>query len=233
MNKKIVVTGATKGIGRAIAERFAKEGFDLALCARNENDLERLKSEIGGKKSEILVYKCDVSNKEELKGFAAKVNNNFGAVDIFVNNAGIFLPGQVINEEEGNLETLIETNLYSAYHLSRMLLPKMLERKSGHIFNVCSVAGIHAYPNGGSYSISKFAMLGLSKALREELKPFNIRVTALIPGAVYTDSWAGAGLPESRFMKAEDIASAVWDIYNLSENTVVEEIVLRPMKGDI
>ena len=233
MNKKIVITGATKGIGRAIAEKFAAEGFDLALCARNEKDLGQLQSAIRNPKSEILVQPCDVSKKDELKSFTETITKQFGVVDVIINNAGIFLPGEVINEKDGTLETLIETNLYSAYHLTRMLLPKMMERKSGHIFNMCSVASIQAYPNGGSYSISKFALLGLSKALREELKDYRIKVTALIPGAVYTDSWAASGLPESRFMKPEDVAKTVWDIYNLSANTVVEEVLLRPLEGDI
>ena len=233
MNKKIVITGATKGIGKAIAEKFAKEGWDLALCARNENDLLSLQSEIQNTQSKILIQKCDVSKKEEVKAFAEKIGKEFGAVDILINNAGVFFPGQIINEEEGILEKLIETNLYSAYNMSRMLLPKMIEKKAGHIFNLCSVASLGAYSNGGSYSISKFALLGLSKALREELKEHSIKVTSLIPGATYTDSWSQSGLPESRFMKSEDIAKLVWDIYHLSECTVVEEILLRPILGDI
>ncbi len=233
MNKKIVITGATKGIGKAIAEKFAKEGWDLALCARNENDLLSLQSEIQNTQSKILIQKCDVSKKEEVKAFAEKIGKEFGAVDILINNAGVFFPGQIINEEEGILEKLIETNLYSAYNMSRMLLPKMIEKKAGHIFNLCSVASLGAYSNGGSYSISKFALLGLSKALREELKEHSIKVTSLIPGATYTDSWSQSGLPESRFMKSEDIAKLVWDIYHLSESTVVEEILLRPILGDI
>ncbi len=233
MNKKIVITGATKGIGRAIAEKFAREGWDLAVCSRNEEDLAVLNSKLETQNLKLITQRCDVSRKEELKSFAEKINIEFGAVDVIVNNAGVFLPGQVINEEDGTLEKLIETNLYSAYHLSRMLLPKMLEKKSGHIFNLCSVASIQAYPNGGSYSISKFALLGLSKALREELMVHRIKVTALIAGATYTDSWSQSNLPESRFMKSEDIAQTVWDLYHLSENTVIEEILLRPMLGDI
>ena len=233
MNKRIVITGATKGIGRAIAEKFASEGWDLALCARTEKDLAELNSKLQTANNKLLLSKCDVSKKEEVKAFAEKVNSEFGAADVIINNAGIFIPGQVINEDEGTLEKLIETNLYSAYHLSRMLLPKMIVKKAGHIFNLCSVASIQAYPNGGSYSISKFALLGLSKALREELKEHHIKVTALIAGATYTDSWKGSDLPKSRFMKPEDVAKSVWDIYNLSENTVVEEILLRPMLGDI
>jgi len=233
MNKKIVITGATKGIGRAIAEKFAKEGWDLAICARSEEDLLALKFALVDSHAKILAVKCDVSKKAEVKAFADKINSEFGAVDIIVNNAGVFLPGQVINEADGTLETLIETNLYSAYHLSRMLLPKMIEKNTGHIFNLCSVASIQAYPNGGSYSISKFALLGLSKALREELKQHAIKVTALIAGATYTDSWKASDLPPDRFMKPEDVAQTIWDVYNLSENTVVEEILLRPILGDI
>ena len=233
MNKKIAITGATKGIGKAIAQKFAAEGWDLALCARNENDLLRLKSELRSPDIEILIQPCDMGKKEEVKLFADKILSQLGRVDVIVNNAGVSIPGQVINEAEGTLEKLIETNLYSAYHFSRTLLPPMIQCKSGHIFNMCSVASINAYPNGGSYSISKFGMLGLSKALREELKPHSIKVTSLLPGATLTDSWNGTDLPESRFMKAEDIAKAVWDIYHLSDSTVVEEIVLRPILGDL
>ena len=237
MNRKIVITGATKGLGLAIARKFVAAGFDVALCARSESDLAAVNHTLSGlqvnEQQKILTIKCDISKKEELKAFADEVLQRFGKVDVLVNNGGVFLPGQIYKEEEGLLEKLIETNLYSAYHLSRWLLPDMIKRNSGHIFNMCSVASIKAYPNGGSYSISKFAMLGLSKALREELKEFNIKVTSLIPGATLTDSWKGTELPESRFMKAEDVANLIWDIYNLSNNTVVEEVVLRPVLGDI
>ncbi len=233
MKKRMVITGASKGIGKALAVKFAAEGFDLALCSRTLTDLERLKTEIAHEGIEIKIFTCDVSKKEEVKKFSDDVLRDWSSVNIVVNNAGTFEPGQAYNEAEGTLERLIATNLYSAYYTSRNFIPGMIMKKSGHIFNVCSVASIQAYHNGGSYSISKFAMLGLSKAFREELKEFNIRVTSLIPGATYTDSWSKSGLPEARFMKVEDIAKVVYDIYHLSENTVVEEIVLRPMQGDI
>ena len=237
MNKKIVITGGTKGLGLAIARKFTAGGFDVALCARNENDLLALDKTLAElrmhESQKTLTAKCDISKKDELKAFADDVLREFGHVDVLINNGGVFLPGQIYKEEDGLLEKLIETNLYSAYHLSRWLLPKMIAHNKGHIFNMCSVASLMAYPNGGSYSISKFAMLGLSKALREELKEFNIKVTTLLPGATLTDSWKGTDLPESRFMKAEDVADIIWDIHHLSANTVVEEIVLRPVLGDI
>lgn len=233
MKKKIVITGASKGIGRAIALKFAKEGFDVAVCARNAEDLEKMKAYFAKESLSLRTDVCDMSEKSQVLAYAEKLKNEFGVVDILVNNAGLFVPGLVIDEPDGTLEKIIDTNLFSAYHFSRALLPEMMKRKSGHIFNISSVAGLKAYENGGAYSISKFAMMGLSKALREELKPHNIGVTTLMPGATLTDSWSQSDLPASRFMKVEDVADLVWSISQLSENTVVEEILLRPMLGDV
>jgi NADP-dependent 3-hydroxy acid dehydrogenase YdfG len=236
MNKTIVVTGASRGIGRAIALLFANKGFDVAVCARSEKDLNALAETLQAAAPspiKVIAEVCDVSDKAQIIKFGQKVLAEFSQVDVLVNNAGVFLPGQVINEEEGTLEKLINTNLYSAYRITRQLAPKMIAQKSGHIFNVSSVAGIQAYNNGGSYSISKFAMRGLSMALREELKPHNVRVTTLLPGATLTDSWAGVDLPESRFMQADDVAQTIWDIYHLPPTTVIEELILRPQLGDI
>jgi short-subunit dehydrogenase len=131
------------------------------------------------------------------------------------------------------LETLMEVNLYSAYYLTRAVLPLMLPQRAGHIFNMCSIASIIAYPNGGSYTISKFALLGFSKSLREEMKPKGIKVTAILPGATWTDSWRGADFPENRLMQASDIAKAVWAAYQMSGAAVVEELVIRPQLGDL
>ena len=233
--KNIVVTGASKGIGRAIVLKFAAEGFTIAACARNEADLKKLSEEVHAiaPASNHIFIPCDMSDPMQVKAFADSIKTAWGNVEILVNNAGVFLPGQVINEAEGTLEKLINTNLYSAYHMTRALVSGMIEAKRGHIFNMCSIASLHAYANGGSYSISKFALLGFSKALREELKPHSVKVTSVMPGATLTDSWAGVDLPESRFMKADDIAQLIFDVYNLSDSTVIEEVVLRPLLGDI
>jgi short-subunit dehydrogenase len=109
----------------------------------------------------------------------------------------------------------------------------MITQKSGHIFNICSIASIQPYTNGGSYSISKYAMLGFSKNLREELKPFHIKVTSVLPGATYTDSWAGTGVDEKRIMEAGDVAEMVFAASKLSVQACVEEIILRPQLGDL
>ena len=109
----------------------------------------------------------------------------------------------------------------------------MKKRKKGHIFNICSTASITAYTNGGSYCISKFAMYGMSKVLREELKADQIRVTSVMPGATFTASWEGVDLPEDRFMKPEDVAEMIFTTYQLSDRTVVEDLVIRPQLGDL
>ena len=231
----IVITGGTKGIGLAIAHVFAKEGFDLAICSRNEADLQNLKKGFKAQYPDIqiLIKKADLSKKQEVIDFAAFVKTHWKTLDILVNNAGIFLPGEIHKEPDGTLESQIETNLYSAYYLTRELLPTMLPQKKGHIINMCSIASIIAYPNGGSYSISKFALLGFSKVLREEMKDKGIRVTSIMPGATWSNSWAGVELPEERLMKAEDIAIAVMSAWKMSPSAVVEDIILRPQLGDL
>lgn len=233
-NGLAVISGATKGIGRAIAEKFASQNYPIAVCARNEKDLEELKSLIVNKyKVKCFTKKIDMSVKSEVLEFGKAIEELNMPVSVLVNNAGVFMPGKIIDEPEGALETQIDTNLYSAYYLTRSLLPLILKSDNAHVFNVCSIASLMAYPNSSSYSISKFAMLGFSKSLREELKQFKVKVTSLMPGATYTSSWAGVDLPEERFMKADDVADIIWASYNLSPQAVVEEIVLRPIEGDL
>ncbi|HEY6975643.1 MAG TPA: SDR family oxidoreductase [Chitinophagaceae bacterium] len=230
----IIITGASKGLGKAIAERFAKAGNTLFVCSRNEVQLYKMMEELSAKypQSAVKAKPADMSIKQAVREFAIWCME-FGTPDIIVNNAGQFLPGNVHSEEEGVLEKLIEANLYGAYHLTRLLLPKMMEAKSGHIFNMCSVAAVKAYDNGGAYSISKFALLGFSKNLREEMKPYNIKVTAVIPGAAYTDSWSSSGIDPKRFMEATDVAEMIYAASQLSVQACVEEILLRPQLGDI
>jgi hypothetical protein len=225
----IVITGASRGIGKAIAEKFMAEGHTVLICSSNAVKLEALKAQYPS----LITYVCDVSEKKQVLSFADFVIKTFDTIDVLINNAGVFLPGKVHDEEDGVLEKTIQTNLYSAYYLTQKLVPKMIVQKNGYIFNMCSVASFKAYPNGGSYSISKFALLGFSKCLREELKEFNIKVTSILPGATLTDSWSETNLPESRFSKSEDIAELIYSITQLSAFSVVEDVVIRPQLGDI
>ncbi|MEP2671374.1 MAG: SDR family NAD(P)-dependent oxidoreductase [Cyclobacteriaceae bacterium] len=234
MKKLIVVSGGTKGIGRAVIEKFAGEGFDIFTCARNEKDLAQLKTAIEGDHGINLYYSvADLSKRDAQARFAKDILALNRQVEILVNNAGYFEPGLITEEREGALEQMIDSNVYSAYHVTRALVKNMKSARRGHIFSICSVASLFAYPNGGSYSISKFALLGFSKVLREELKQFGIRVTAVMAGATYTASWESSDLPVERFMKAQDVADAIFGAYSLSPQSVVEELIIRPQLGDI
>lgn len=230
----IVVSGATKGIGRAISKIFAENGYNLAICSRTEQDLENMAQEFEkAYKVEVFYKACDVSEKKEVIAFGKAVAERFGKIDVLVNNAGLFIPGEIMQEEDGALEQMVETNLYSAYHLSRTLLPSIKKSKKAHIFNICSTASITAYENGGSYCIAKFGMYGMSKVMREELKSDGIKVSSILPGPTYTASWEGADVPKERFMQSEEVAELVYSSYCLKGNAVVEDLVMRPQLGDL
>src|SRR5260221_11204168 len=150
MNQLVVVTGATKGIGRAVAERFAQAGFDIASCARNAKDLQQMKDEIEKKlKVNVFVMTADAADKKQVADFVQFVLMLARPVNVLVNNAGHFIPGEIMEEEEGALESMIESNVYSAYHTTRGLITNMKQNKSGHIFTMCSIASFKPYPNGG------------------------------------------------------------------------------------
>jgi len=229
-----IITGASRGLGRAIAEIFAENGYNLYLTSLQETHLRKAVDELVNKYPAIAIKAkpFDLSKKEQAQAFGQWCLKN-SSPDILVNNAGNFTGSDVYSEEDGALEEMIETNLYSAYHLTRVIVPAMIERKSGHIFNMSSIAGLKAYPGGGSYSISKFALRGFSVNLRDELKSHNIKVTTVFPGAAYTDSWASTGIKKSRFMEADDIAKMIFAASQLSPQACVEDIILRPQLGDL
>jgi short-subunit dehydrogenase len=231
----IVITGASKGMGKALAVKFAKQGNNIFICARNENDLATTAKEIKENNGHAVVeyFAADLSERNSAGKFTDWLSAQNVIPGVLINNAGRFIPGSIYNEDEGTLEKMISVNLYSAYYVTRALLPSMMKKRSGHIFNMCSIAALKAYRNGGSYSVSKFALMGLSKNLREELKPYNIKVTAVYPGAVYTSSWEGSGVEPSRIMEANDIAEMIYAASLLSPQACVEDIVVRPQQGDV
>lgn len=234
--KSAVITGATKGMGKAIAEKFLANGFSLIVCSRTKKDLLQLEKEWRKKFTDcaILCLAVDMRNKSEVKTFGQTINQHFPeGVDVLVNNAGLFFPGNLADEPEGRLEELMELHVFSAYHLTRSILPNMIKKGSGHIFNICSVASLHAYPNGGSYSITKYALMGFTDNLRYELMNKKIKVTAITPGAVWTDSWKKSGVAKDRIMDVSDIANMVWAAHDLSFRANVDQIIIRPQLGDL
>jgi short-subunit dehydrogenase len=230
-----IVTGASRGLGKAIAAQFAAAGYDLILSSRDPTALDAAVRELGDRYPaiRILSMAADLSDKQQAQDLGQWILSSGMSPDVLVNNAGQFIYGSLYQEAEGVLEQLIAVNLYSAYHLTRELLPAMMARKSGHIFNICSIASLKAYHHGGAYGISKYALAGFSANLREEMKEHGIKVTAVYPGAAFTDAWAGSGVDPHRIMEAADIAQMIVAAAGLSPQATVEEIVLRPRLGDL
>ena len=235
--KLIVVTGGSKGIGRAVVSRFLRAGFPVATCARSAADLAALATELEAETPNAVLHTlpADLSQPEDCARFAAFVLGLGQPIEVLVNNAGAYLPGRLQDEptDGSQLRQMLAVNLLSAYDVTLPLLPGLIAQRYGHIFTICSTASIMAYPNGGSYGIAKHALLGFTKNLREELKPAGVRVTAVLPGPTLTASWEGVDLPPERFVQAEDVAEAVFAAYSMSPHAVVEELLIRPQLGDL
>lgn len=229
-----VITGASKGIGKAVAAAFAAEGYQVLICSRKESNLQEAMDDI--KRSYpgavVKIFAADLADRQQVFAFANWCLQQ-GRVNILVNNAGIYIPGNISDEAEGNMERTMNINFYSAYHLTRQLLPSLKAAGSGHIFNISSIAGLMAYEGGGSYSVSKYALNGFSTNLRHELKNSGVKVTTVLPGAVMTDSWKGFDNSTNRIMETTDIAAMILAASKLSLQATVEEIVIRPQLGDL
>jgi NAD(P)-dependent dehydrogenase (short-subunit alcohol dehydrogenase family) len=230
MQRTALVTGGSKGIGLAIIRKFLEGGFEVISASRSRGGLDELVAAFPGK---LEVFLGDISERGQVGLLAEKVRDKGLRLDVLVNNAGIFMPGQIHTEEEGVFDLQMGLNIAAPYHLTRAMLPMMMPHPGGYIFNICSTASIIPYVNGGSYCISKHAMLGLTKVLRQEMMPFRISVSAVLPGATLTDSWSSTDLPDSRFMRPQNVAECLWFAWQNRENCVMEEILLRPVEGDI
>jgi len=231
----IIITGASQGIGAATAIAFAESapGAHLSLLARNTQKLEETAARCREHGAHASVFECDVTDTAVLQNAASEAVAAHGVPTCVVNNAGIFAHGDMADVTEHVMQSQWEVNVMSAFTLSRAVLPGMVERGSGMLLFMASVASIEGYPGGLAYCVTKHAMIGLARALRQELKTSGVRVTSILPGGTYTPSWDGSDIDEQRLMPAEDIARAVVSAYLMSDRTVVEEILLRPQLGDL
>ncbi len=231
----ILITGATKGIGKAIALEMTKHNHALALCARNQKDLDALKKEILKINPDTQIYlsKTDCSIKAEVLDFAENAIAHFGIIDVLINNVGVFEPASILDEDDNKLDFHYKTNVLAPYILYKKLAPLMIKQQKGHIFNICSVASLQTIVNAGSYCVTKAAMLSLNNIMREETKPFKVKVTAILPGSTLTSSWDGTTISPDKFIKASDVAKSIQYVMQLSDGANVDQLLITPQSGQI
>jgi short-subunit dehydrogenase len=232
MNPTCIITGASHGLGRCLAERFAAENFDIAICARRAADLQQFADELQAQYPHINLFwqACDMSDKTAIAAFMqAVVTQAKGEIALLINNVGAFDMGRISTEPEGRLEQMMSLNLYAAYYSVKNLLPQLITQKKGHIINIGSIAAIEPLDDCAAYSISKHALHAYTQLLRRDLAQHHIRVTGVLPGAMLTRSWDGATIAPEKIMPPQEVAEMIWQCHHLSNRTVIENIVLKPM----
>jgi len=227
-----LVTGSSRGVGRAIALTLAREGARVVLTARSKPQLDELAARIAEEGGTALAIEADVSNEAAVEELIRHTLEQFGTIDILVCNAGIGHYAEVVNFTFEKFKEMVETNLYGTFLPTRAILPTMLENKSGSIVNIISIAGITGFASGSGYCASKFGVMGFIECLHEEVKAQGIRVTAVLPGSVNT-TFSGKVLPKEEAEKRiqpEDIAKVVLDVLTIPETALISQVIVRPPK---
>lgn len=230
-----IVTGATKGMGRAIVMELAANNYNIIFCARDEKEVQALLDELRKNYPRLQFFgiRADMEESSDVRGFAEFAEKSLGHVDVLINNAGLYIPSGLMDEDESCLERQMQVNVFSPHFLSKFFAAKMIGKGKGHIINICSIASLEPVTRAGSYSISKTALLGLTKALREELRPAGVKVTAVLPGSTLTDSWSGTSLPSDWFILSDDIAKSIMNCLQMSPGANIDEIIIRPLYGKV
>lgn len=225
---KAIVTGATKGIGKAITLALAGEGYMLGLGSRSLKDLEYLSREIKGlyPHIEVITKSADFSQKYETRNFAETFINYWGDVDVLINNVGVYEEDNLGSFSEKKLEEMMDINFMSAVRMTQPFIPEFKKKGGGHIINICSVLSKKVRKKAVSYSLSKHALYAYTQILRAEMRKHNVKVTAILPGSTNTSSWDGLDAPVEDFVQPEDVANGV--IMALKSNGLVEEFEIKP-----
>lgn len=227
--KIAIVTGAGRGIGRAIALALGKNGAMVVAAARTESEITAVSDEIIKKGGASTPFRCDISNEPQINQLFSFVTKEFQQIDILVNDAGIGRYGAMQDFPTHSLDELLDINVRGTYLCCREALRQMIQRRSGTIINISSVVGIKGYRNQSAYTASKHAVVGMTKSLAAEAQQYHIRTSVIHPGGVDTGLVADArpDLDRSVLMQPEDIAYAVLFLLGLSERCAVDEIYIR------
>jgi 3-oxoacyl-[acyl-carrier protein] reductase len=233
MNKVAVITGATSGIGRAIAERFAREGAAVVLAGRNQKKLTEVAKEIEARRGRAHAVVCDVTSEEDVTRLVEEAVRRYGGLDLMVNNAGVLLVKELANTTLAEYDQVIDTNVKGVYLGCREAFKVMKKAGGGTILNMSSMAGKQAWAGLGLYSASKFAVMGLTQALADEGMPYGIKVSALCPGMVNTPMAEGAGVATEDLIQPEDVASSALYLALLPKNVITRELLLERRGADV
>lgn len=227
MRKLAIITGATGGIGKAIAFKLAKEGYNLALISRREEQLNAVRNEICDKHvSDVIVIPVDITNKNHVNLALTKIMGKFESIDVLVNSAGVAKRG---TSELGpdDFENLLKTNVLGTFNVIHACIPYLKKQRSGYIINLGSTSGKVGLPNLGGYAASEFALVGYTESLYKELAEFNIKVSLINPSMVNTELTKEAPVENQEKIQPEDISEMVGVLLKLSSKTIVKEIVMQ------
>ena len=226
--KFALVTGGNRGIGEAIARMLVQLGASTVICGRNQSDLKKVAAEISSL-GHCEGIRCDIAAWGDVEKVAATVREKFGCIDILVNNAGVGGFGVPLYKlEPADWEKILNTNLRGVYYMVRAFAPMMIEKRSGEIINISSLAGKNALPNGAAYAASKWGLNGMSYSMAEELRQHNIRVTVVCPGSVNTELSPHEGKDPKRMLQADDVAHVVEMLVTQQQRSFVSEVLIRP-----
>ncbi len=226
--KVALVTGASRGIGLAISRRLGRMGARVSLCARDAKRLQTVAETFRVEGIPVLVAPADVTHSAEISAIVKTTEQGLGPIEILVNNAGFGYFGPSHEASEADWDAVLDTNLKSVFLLSKEVAPGMIQRRTGHIINIASLAGKNAFAGGGIYCASKWGLLGLTQCMAEDLRSHGIRVSAICPGSVATEFSPHHGKDPRKMLQAEDIAHAVEMIVTQAPQSFISEILIRP-----
>lgn len=226
-DKVVLLTGASKGIGKAIAMALAVEGPHLVLCSRNTAQIQAYLPELSPNVGRVLVQACDLMQEDDIQAVVTKTLAEFGTIDVLINNAGVWITDKVEDSKMADFETLMQTNYMATYSFCHKVLPTMIAQKAGDIVNISSILGQFGASYKAGYCASKFAVMGFSEALRAEVKDRNIRVIVVCPGTTDTDLF-GSPVDAAKSLGPDDVAAVVHLALTLPRRATLNEITITP-----
>ena len=230
MNQAAVVTGASRGIGRAIALRLGRMGASVAICARKREEIERAAASLREESIKVLPIVADVTQPGDVQMLIERTSAEFGEIEVLVNNAGIGIFGSFHERSESDWNAVLNTNLKAVFLTSRAVAPSMIRLGRGHIINISSLASKSAFPGGALYCASKWGLMGLTACMAEELRAHGVRVSVICPGSVNTEFSAHSGRSSATLLQPEDVAHAVAALLGQSSQSFISEVDLRPLR---